>query len=447
MSLLSHEEVTALSDAGRGGLYKIFRDCSLAVLMGSYESDDMLKIKQQNRHFNIKVIQQQRGVALQLFSAPNNAFVDGKIITGVREQLFAVLRDIVYLRNKIFKPGAVKLNNSDAISNAIFLLLRNANLLIRRAEPNLVVCWGGHAINAEEYNYAKDVGYQIGLRRLNICTGCGAGAMKAHMKGATLAHSKQRVNNSLFVGITEPSIIAAESPNPIVNKLIIMPDIEKRLEAFVRLGHGIIVFPGGVGTAEEILYIIGILLSPENRNIPFPVIFTGPEESRSYFELIHKFIGETLGKQAQSLYKIIVGNPRSVAQTVNEGLTKVKNFRQMHDDAYYYNWSLKVDWELQKPFIPTHKNVASITLRKDMPTYKMAINLRRMFSAIVAGNIKEKAINAIKRKGPFIINADPEIMNKVDKLLKTFAQQKRMKLEDSSYKPCYVLKGTSGSAH
>ena len=35
-----------------------------------------------------------------------------------------------------------------------------------------------------------------------------------------------------------------------------MPDIEKRLEAFVRTAHGIVIFPGGVGTAEEILYIL-----------------------------------------------------------------------------------------------------------------------------------------------------------------------------------------------
>ena len=58
-----------------------------------------------------------------------------------------------------------------------------------------------------------------------------------------------------------------------------MPDIEKRLEAFVRLGHGIIVFPGGVGTAEEILYLLGILLDPENADLPFPLILTGPRES------------------------------------------------------------------------------------------------------------------------------------------------------------------------
>src|SRR3546814_6840392 len=76
--------------------------------------------------------------------------------------------------------------------------------------------------------------------------------MKGPMKGATIAHAKQRQRRPRYIGITEPGIIAAESPNPIVNQLVIMPDIEKRLESFVRLGHGIIVFPGGVGTAEEI---------------------------------------------------------------------------------------------------------------------------------------------------------------------------------------------------
>src|SRR3546814_6120154 len=87
------------------------------------------------------------------------------------------------------------------------------------------------------------------------------------MKGATIAHAKQRQRRPRYIGITEPGIIAAESPNPIVNQLVIMPDIEKRLESFVRLGHGIIVFPGGVGTAEEILYLLGILLREENAQL------------------------------------------------------------------------------------------------------------------------------------------------------------------------------------
>src|SRR5690625_7738151 len=79
-----------------------------------------------------------------------------------------------------------------------------------------------------------------------------------------------------------------------------MPDIEKRLEAFVRTGHGIVVFPGGAGTAEEILYILGILLHPDNRDIPFPLVFTGPASSAEYFKRIDEFIGRTLGLEAQN---------------------------------------------------------------------------------------------------------------------------------------------------
>lgn len=44
-------------------------------------------------------------------------------------------------------------------------------------------------------------------------------------------------------GLTEPGIIAAEAPNAIVNQLCILLDIEKRLEAFACLAHGVIGFP------------------------------------------------------------------------------------------------------------------------------------------------------------------------------------------------------------
>src|SRR3546814_5926812 len=110
---------------------------------------------------------------------------------------------------------------------------------------------------------SSDLGYELGLRGLDICTGCGPGAMKGPMKGATIAHAKQRQRRPSYIGITEPGIIAAESPNPIVNQLVIMPDIEKRLEYFVRLGHGLIVFTGGVETAEEIISLLGIMLREE----------------------------------------------------------------------------------------------------------------------------------------------------------------------------------------
>src|SRR3546814_13673926 len=84
-----------------------------------------------------------------------------------------------------------------------------------------------------------------------------------------------------------------------------MPDIEKRLESFVRLGHGIIVFAGGVGTAEEILYLLGILLREENAKVPFPLVLTGPTAAAPYFEQIDQFLRLTLGEAATARYRKI----------------------------------------------------------------------------------------------------------------------------------------------
>ncbi|CAN0606185.1 unnamed protein product, partial [Ectocarpus sp. 12 AP-2014] len=167
--------------------------------------------------------------------------------------------------------------------------------------------------------------------------------MKGPMKGATIGHAKQRVKNGRYIGLTEPGIIGAEAPNPIVNELVILPDIEKRLEAFVRTGHGVIVFPGGVGTAEEILYLLGILLHPDNADLPFPVVFTGQQENAEYFEMIDSFIRNALGDEAASKYDIIIDDPDRVAQTMKQGMKEVETFRRAMQDAYYFNWMLKID--------------------------------------------------------------------------------------------------------
>ena len=259
------------------------------------------------------------------------------------------------------------------------------------------------------------------------------------MKGATIAHAKQRLSNSRYLGLSEPGIIAAEAPNPIVNDLVILPDIEKRLEAFVRMAHAIIIFPGGAGTAEEILYLLGILLHPDNAKLPFPVIFTGPASSAAYFTQIDQFIGLTLGEEAQKKYKIIVGDPAGVAREVQASIKDVRAFRKTHGDAYYFNWMLNIDPEFQHPFEPTHANMRSLALHKQQPSHLLAANLRRAFSGVVAGNVKDQGIRAIEQFGHFEICGDPEIMHAMDVLLSSFVAQHRMKLPGKAYIPCYKV--------
>ncbi|MEM6576834.1 MAG: nucleotide 5'-monophosphate nucleosidase PpnN, partial [Pseudomonadota bacterium] len=281
MDVLSQQEVARLRQAGHGGLHDLFRRCCLAILNSGHDQDDAQELMKAFEDFQIQVLQQDRGIKLQLTNAPSEAFVDGRLIEGIREMLFDVLRDIVFVNSQV-AADEFDFDSTDGVTNAVFSILRHAGVFIPGEDPSMVVCWGGHSISRNEYDYTKKVGYHLGLRGLEICTGCGPGAMKGPMKGASVAHRKQRTYPARYVGISEPGIIAAEAPNPIVNQLVIMPDIEKRLEAFVRFGHGIIVFPGGVGTCEEILYLLGLLLDPANSHAPFPLVFTGPAESKAY---------------------------------------------------------------------------------------------------------------------------------------------------------------------
>ncbi|MDQ2987482.1 MAG: nucleotide 5'-monophosphate nucleosidase PpnN, partial [Pseudomonadota bacterium] len=411
--------------------------CALAVLNCGSSIDDGKELLERYKSFEINIVQRERGIKLEIKGAPAIAFVDGKMIKGIHEHLFAVLRDIVFVSNEVTDNPKFDMSRSDDITDSVFHILRNANVLRPQRNPNLVVCWGGHSINRVEYNYSKEVGYQMGLRDLDICTGCGPGAMKGPMKGATIGHAKQRLTGGRYLGISEPGIIAAESPNPIVNDLVIMPDIEKRLEAFVRTGHGIIVFPGGAGTAEEILYILGILLHPDNAEIPYPLIFTGPESSRDYFKQINEFIGLTLGEEAQKRYKIIVDDPEMVAREMQTAIKEVREFRKSRSDAYYFNWLLKIDEEFQRPFKPTHENMRGLSLHKNQATHILAANLRRAFSGVVAGNVKDEGIRAIEKFGHFEIHGDANIMGPMDLLLASFVAQSRMKLPGKTYVPCY----------
>lgn len=440
LEVLSHFEVELLRSQGEGGLYPLLRRCILAVLNSGGNTDDAREVLNRYRDFSVGFIQQDRGLKVSIKGAPASAFVDGQMIRGIREHVFAVLRDIVFTNNEIRESSRFDLKTSENITNAVFHIVRNARLLQLPATPNLVVCWGGHAISREEYDYTKSAGYELGLRGMNICTGCGPGAMKGPMKGANIGHAKQRIREGRYIGVTEPGIIAAESPNPIVNSLVIMPDMEKRLEAFVRVGHGIVVFPGGVGTAEEVLYLLGILLHPGNESLPLPVIMTGPPGSRSYFQQIDEFIGATLGPKAQARYAIIIDDPEEVARRMQAGLDEVREFRKAHGDAYYFNWRLTIDHEFQKPFRATHDAMRALDLKEDLPVHVMAANLRRVFSGIVSGNVREDTIAEIERKGPFDIFGSVRIMKLLDKLLAAFVAQGRMKLASESYAPCYRVR-------
>ena len=439
LDLLSRREMDSLASANRE-LHELFRRCALAVLNTGGQTDDARAVYQRYRDFDLRVIPESRGLKLELFHAPAQAFVDGRMIMGIRNHLFAALRDIVFTQHKLENQLAFDLRSSGGITDAVFRILRNAHIVRSDVAPKLIVCWGGHAISRAEYDFSKQVGYQLGLRGLDIATGCGPGAMKGPMKGAAIGHAKQNSNDSRYVGITEPGIIAAESPNPIVNELVILPDIEKRLEAFVRLAHAIVVFPGGAGTAEEILFLLGVKLHPDNIDMPLPLFFLAPECSASYFEEIDDFLRSTLGDDIAAHYEIIIGDEQTAARRIKDHIKALRRQRVKRKESFSFNWDLVIPEPLQRPFTPTHDNMAALHLRSDSPRHELVRMLRCAFSGIVAGNVKDFGVQAVEAHGPYLLHGDPAIGDRLNRLLESFIAQGRMKLDAATYRPCFDLR-------
>jgi hypothetical protein len=134
----------------------------------------------------------------------------------------------------------------------------------------------------------------------------------------------------------------------------------------------------------------------------------------------------------------VIGDPAQAAPEVIKGVESVRDFRRTRSDSYNFNWLLKIQGDFQQPFEPTHEAMAKLELHRDLDPHLMAVNLRRAFSGIVAGNVKEQGIQAIEQRGPFELRGDKVVMGLLDELLSSFVSQRRMKLA-GEYRPCYRL--------
>ena len=109
------------------------------------------------------------------------------------------------------------------------------------------------AVDSVSPEFSKEVGYQLGLQRSPPPSGCKW--REGLMKGATTGHAKRLT--------TRPAVLPVVSQSPALprgrvaqppagTRLVILPDIEKRLEAFGTPAQG--GCSGGAGTAEELFY-------------------------------------------------------------------------------------------------------------------------------------------------------------------------------------------------
>ena len=146
LNLLSKLEVDLLQQSSTIERYRLFRNCVLAVLNVGSHTDSSYEIYNKYQDFDITLLARERGIKIELTNPPESAFVDGKIIAGIHEHIFSVIRDILF----IYQRHEEQITDPRAITHMVFDILRNADALEVNKDPNMVVCWGGHSINEED---------------------------------------------------------------------------------------------------------------------------------------------------------------------------------------------------------------------------------------------------------------------------------------------------------
>ncbi|HTU15693.1 MAG TPA: TIGR00730 family Rossman fold protein [Solirubrobacterales bacterium] len=132
------------------------------------------------------------------------------------------------------------------------------------------VCVFGSARTAEghpEYELAREVGASIGDAGYAVITGGGPGTMEAANRGARSAGA-----TSVGLNIELPH---EQSINPYVDIGKEFHYFFARKLMFVRYSWSFVVFPGGLGTLDELFEVLTLIQTDKAR--PHPVVLVGSE--------------------------------------------------------------------------------------------------------------------------------------------------------------------------
>ena len=156
-------------------------------------------------------------------------------------------------------------------------------------------------------------------------------------------------------------------------------------------------------------------MHPENAANPLPLILTGPESSAAWFEALEALLLTAFALQCATTGTIIIGDPEAVARAAKDGMKAVRRARLASGDELL-QLTLHIPPALQQPLSPTHEAMAELRLTDDAEPHALAADLRRAFSGIVAGNVKEPGVRAVQRQGPFLIHAEARLKAPLDAL-------------------------------
>jgi uncharacterized protein (TIGR00730 family) len=160
------------------------------------------------------------------------------------------------------------------------------------------------------YKLAYKTAYLLSKKGYSIITGAGPGIMEAANKGA---YDAKGISIGMNILIPEQ-----QKPNSYVNYLLEFRYFFVRKVIFTKYSCAFVVFPGGLGTLDELFEALALVET--NRIDPIPVVLAGSKYWQGMIAWLKELIKEgTLVKNNLKLFK--------VADTPQEVLKAIKNFK------------------------------------------------------------------------------------------------------------------------
>lgn len=162
----------------------------------------------------------------------------------------------------------------------------------------LVTVFGSARSKAEDWDYqeAEKMGRLLAKNGFGVLTGGGPGVMEAANKGAYEAGGK-----SLGLNIKLPN---EQKPNKFLTEEINFRYFFIRKVNFLKYTNGIVVFPGGFGTLDELMETLTLIQTDRINKIP--VVIVGKNFWQGLFNWIEDVLVSTnkISPQDKKLYKL-----------------------------------------------------------------------------------------------------------------------------------------------